>query len=47
MPAKVISLAQWKISHPPAMICWNHGLACWLAYQKLWLKVMFPPIKSR
>lgn len=41
MPAKVISFAEWKAAHPPALICWQHGLACALAWQQLWLKVMY------
>lgn len=43
MNAQIISMAQWKAAHPPALICWNHGLACWLAWQKLMLKVIYWP----
>lgn len=31
MPAQIISFAEWKAAHPPALICFQHGLACWLA----------------
>ena len=42
MPAKVISLERWKAAHPPVIVCWNAALAMGLAWQKLWLKVLFP-----
>ena len=32
MPAKIISFETWKANHPPALICWQHGLACALAW---------------
>lgn len=41
MPAKIISFEQWKAAHPPSLICFQHGLACALAWQQLWLKVMY------
>lgn len=41
MPAQVVNFAQWKAAHPPALICWNHGLQCYLAWHDLWLKVLF------
>lgn len=41
MPAKVINFAQWKSAHHPALICYQHGLACALAWQQLWLKILF------
>ena len=41
MEAKVINFAQWKSAHPPALICYQHGLACALAWQQLWLKILF------
>lgn len=41
MKATVVNFAQLQAAHPPALICWNHGLACALAWQELWLKVMF------
>lgn len=41
MPAKIINLDQWKASHPPALIFFNHGMACALAWQKLWLSIVF------
>ena len=41
MEAKIISLAEWKAAHPPALICWQHGLQAMLAWQELWLKVLF------
>lgn len=34
MPAKVISFEQWKAAHPPSLICFQHGLACALAWQQ-------------
>jgi len=39
--AQVVDFAQWKAAHPPILICWQHGLACALAWQELWLKVLF------
>ena len=27
MPARIINLEQWKASHQPALIFWQHGLA--------------------
>jgi hypothetical protein len=41
--AKVINLAQWKAAHPPALLLWQHGLACAVAWQRLWLKLVFGP----
>ena len=46
MPAKIISFEAWKANHPPALICWQHGLACALAWQKLWLKVIYGPYRK-
>lgn len=46
MNAQIISMAQWKQSHPPALVCWQHGLACALAWQSLWLKVMYGPLRK-
>jgi hypothetical protein len=43
MPAKIISFTEWKAAHPPALICFQHGLACWLAWQKLMLSVIYGP----
>lgn len=43
MPAQIVNFEQWKAAHPPALICWNHGLAAMLAWQKLWLKVIYGP----
>lgn len=43
MPAQVVNFAQWKAAHPPALICFQHGLACMLAWQQLWLKVIYGP----
>ena len=39
MKAQVVDFAQWKAAHPPILICWQHGLACALAWQELWLKL--------
>ena len=33
MPAKIISFETWKANHPPALICWQHGLAYRIAYR--------------
>jgi hypothetical protein len=41
MEAKIISLEHWKAAHPPALVCWQHGLACALAWQQLWVKMIF------
>ncbi len=41
MPAEIISFTEWKAAHPPALIFWNHGLQCYLAWHDLWLKVLF------
>lgn len=41
MPAKIVNFAQWKAAHPPALILWQHGLQCALAWQKLWLLVLY------
>lgn len=46
MPARIINLEQWKASHPPALIFWQHGLACALAWQQLWLKVIYGPLRK-
>jgi len=43
MPARIISLAQWKAAHPPALVCFQHGLALAVAWQKLLLNVWFNP----
>lgn len=40
MPAQIVNMAKWKAAHPPILICYQHGLACWLAWQKLMLKVI-------
>lgn len=45
MQAKIINLAEWKSAHPPALVCWQHGLACMLAWQKLMLTVIYGPRK--
>ncbi|MEN6629796.1 MAG: hypothetical protein ABFC42_09135 [Sulfuricella sp.] len=42
MDAQIISMAQWKAAHPPALMLFNHGLACALAWQRLWLSIAFP-----
>lgn len=46
MKATVISFAEWKANHPPALICWQHGLACALAWQELWLKAIYGPFRK-
>ena len=43
MEANVINFAQWKAAHPPILICWQHGLAAALAWQQLWLKLIYGP----
>lgn len=43
--AKIISLAEWKAAHPPILIFWRHGLQTMLAWQQLWLKVIYGPRK--
>ena len=45
MEAKIISFEAWKKSHPPALICFQHGLALAVAWQQLWLKVLCGPGK--
>ena len=37
MTAKVIDLEKWKRSHPPAVVCLQHGIDCALAWQRLFL----------
>lgn len=39
---QIISMAEWKAAHPPVLICWQHGLACAVAWHELWLKVFLP-----
>lgn len=41
MNAEIVNLEQWKKSHPPVIVCLNAALAMGLAWQKLWLKVLF------
>ena len=41
MNADIVDLKQWKQAHPPVIVCLNAGLAMGLAWQKLWLKVLF------
>lgn len=43
MKATVINLQQWKAAHPPALMLFNHGIACALAWQRLWLSIIFRP----
>ena len=40
MEAKVINFAQWKAALPPILICYQHGLACALAWQQLRINVI-------
>lgn len=42
MNAQIISLAEWKAAHPPILVCWQRGLACAVAWQRLWIKVLLP-----
>lgn len=46
MDAQITNLAQWKAAHPPALICFQHGLDCALAWQQLWLKVIYGPFRK-
>jgi hypothetical protein len=39
----VISLEQWKASHPPALIFLQHNLQLALAWQKLFIRAMYGP----
>jgi hypothetical protein len=41
MEAKIIDFAEWKASHPPALIFWNYGLTAMVAWHKLWIKLVF------
>lgn len=41
MDAEIVDFAKWKKAHPPALVCLNAGLAMGLAWQKLWLLVLF------
>ena len=41
MEAQIINLAKWKHEHHPAIACLNAALAMGLAWQKLWLKVIY------
>lgn len=43
MKAQVISLEQWKASHPPALLFLQHNLQLMLAWQKMWIKVVYGP----
>lgn len=44
--AKVINLAEWKAAHPPVLLIWQHHLAALVAWQLLWLSVIYGrPIK--
>lgn len=40
--AKIISLAEWKAAHPPALILWQHALQAGLAWQRLVLLMLMP-----
>ena len=41
MKAPVIDFAAWKRAHPPIIVCLNAGLEMALAWQKLWIKILF------
>lgn len=46
MDAQIISLEAWKKAHPPALIFWNHGLQAMLAWQKMWLRVVYGSLRK-
>lgn len=46
MEAEIVDLAQWKRAHPPAVACLNAGLAMGLAWQRLWILVLFGSFKK-
>lgn len=46
MEAQIINMQQWKAAHPPALVCWQHSIACALAWQGLWLKVIYGPFSK-
>lgn len=37
---KIVSMSEWKAAHPPALVCFQHAMACAVAWQKLWLMVI-------
>jgi len=37
---QITYLDEYRRTHPPALICLQHGLACAVAWQKLWLMVI-------
>lgn len=41
MTAKVIDFKAWKAAHPPALLIWQHGLACAVAWQRMWLLAIY------
>jgi hypothetical protein len=41
MDAQIISLEAWKKAHPPALVMFNSNLQMLLAWQQLWLKVIY------
>ena len=41
MDAQIVDLAKWKRAHPPVIACLNAGLEMGLAWQKLWIMVLF------
>lgn len=43
MPARIINLSEWKAAHPPALLLWQHSLAAAIAWQRLWLMVIYGP----
>lgn len=46
MTARVIDFEAWKAAHPPALLIWQHSLACAVAWHKMWLMVIYGrPIK--
>lgn len=46
MEAEIVDLAQWKKSHPPVIVCLNAALAMGLAWQKLFLMVVYGPLRK-
>ena len=43
MEAEIVDLAKWKKAHPPVIVCLNAALAMGLAWQKLWIKLIYGP----
>lgn len=41
MDAQIISMAQWKAAHKPAIVTWQYGLAAMLAWNEMWLRAFY------